>query len=993
VSNGKSIAVDSFRVDRTNECIWRGSQSIKLRPKAFAVLGFLLEHSGQLVTKEELLNAVWPGTFVGEAVLKVAVGEIRESLGDDPQSPLFIETAHRRGYRFIGTTETTGQIFPKGGPTPSRSVGMGSPSTLPDSVRGVVGRDDALLQMQTWLKTMLEGKRQIAFVTGEAGIGKTALVDMFGRSIPTDSNIRVCQGQCLEQYGTSEAYLPVLEAIGRLCRDHNEVIETLRTHAPMWLLQMPSLISGSDRDLLTRGLLGATRERMLREMGGAIELLTAHFPMVLILEDLHWSDYSTLDLISYLAKQAQPAHLLLIGTFRTAELIFSGHPLKGVKQELLAKGQCEELPLAYLSERAVAQYLSVRFSGSAFPRELSELVHKRTEGNPLFMVNATEYLEEERLIVKEGQSWKLTAEIKNVDLGVPDSIRQMVENQLDHLDAVQQHTLEAASVAGAEFLTAAIAAALQEDETAVEARCDELARHRHLIRDYGAHVLPGGETVNRYGFIHALYRNVLYDRVSAFRRIQLHRQLGEWWEALYGERASEIAAELAMHFELGGKPVQAIEYIQQAAENAIRRFAYREAVILSRRGLQLIDRLPNTTARARQELRLYITLGVPLIATEGYAAPSVGDVYQKARKLCQRLGETPEISQVLWGLWTFHLLRAEMTAAREIAFEFLRLSERLPYPGLAMRGNWAMEISSMHLGEFGVAREHFQKALSLYDPERHLDDAFHYAQNPGVAMRCFSAWSLWFLGRPDQALSEMQEALALARRLSEPHGLAHALFFAGTLHQLRREAQSAQTYAEATIALSQEHGLVLYEAMATVTLGWALCQFEHQESGIEKMKHGLASLQSTGTQVLVPHFMALLAQALSKAREGRQASHILKQARAMSERNGEQYYLAEIYRLEGEALLLPQADDGAQRNATDGQRWLHQAMELARRQNAKSLELRAAMSLTRLHPDRAEREKARSLLEELYGRFTEAFNSVDLREAKVLITKKSGQAR
>jgi len=287
------------------------------------------------------------------------------------------------------------------------------------------------------------------------------------------------------------------------------------------------------------------------------------------------------------------------------------------------------------------------------------------------MVNATEYLEEERLIVKEGQSWKLTAEIKNVDLGVPDSIRQMVENQLDHLDAVQQHTLEAASVAGAEFLTAAIAAALQEDEIAVEARCDELARHRHLIRDYGAHVLPGGETVNRYGFIHALYRNVLYDRVSAFRRIQLHRQLGEWWEALYGERASEIAAELAMHFELGGKPVQAIEYIQQAAENAIRRFAYREAVILSRRGLQLIDRLPNTTARARQELRLYITLGVPLIATEGYAAPSVGDVYQKARKLCQRLGETPEISQVLWGLWTFHLLRAEMTAAREIAFEFL----------------------------------------------------------------------------------------------------------------------------------------------------------------------------------------------------------------------------------------------------------------------------------------------------------------------------------
>jgi predicted ATPase/DNA-binding winged helix-turn-helix (wHTH) protein len=993
VRKEKSITVDSFRLDRTNECLWRGSQNIKLRPKAFAVLGLLLEHSGQLVTKEELLNAVWPGTSVGEAVLKVAVREIRESLGDDPQSPLFIETAHRRGYRFVGNKEATGQIFPKGRPTHTVAGDLGSLSTLSDSVRGVVGRDDALSQMQVWLKTMLEGKRQIVFVTGEAGIGKTALVDMFVRTIPTDSGVRLCQGQCLEQYGTSEAYLPVLEAIGRLCRDQREVIETLRTHAPMWLLQMPSLLSASDRDFLTRGILGATRERMLREMGEAIERLTAKFPMVLILEDLHWSDYSTLDLISYLAKQVQPAHLLLIGTFRTAELIFSGHPLKGVKQELLAKGQCVELPLEYLGERAVAQYLSVRFPGSTFPMELSELVHKRTEGNPLFMVNAADYLEEQQLIVKEDQAWKLTAEIRNVDLGVPDSIRQMIENQLDHLDPSQQRTLEAASVAGAEFLTAAVAFALQEEGIAVEARCDQLARDRQLIRDYGAHVLPGGETVNRYGFIHALYRNVLYDRVSASRRTQLHRRLGEWWEALYGERASEIAAELAMHFELGGKPVQAIEYIQQAVENAIRRFAYREAVALSRRGLQLVDKLPNTTERARQELQLYITLGVPLIATEGYAAPSVGEVYQKARRLCQRLGETPEISQVLWGLWTFHLLRAEMTTAREIAFEFLRLSERLPYPGLAMRGNWAMEISSMHLGEFGLSMEHFQKALSFYDPERHLDDAFHYAQNPGVAMRCFAAWSLWFLGRPDQALTEMQEALALARRLSEPHGLAHALFFAGTLHQLRREAKSAQTHAEAAIALSQEHGLVLYEAMATVTLGWALCQFEQQESGIEKMKQGLASLQSTGAEVLVPHFMALLAQALREAGEIPKASHILKQARAMSERNGEQYYLAEIYRLEGEALLLSQADDGARRNATTGERWLYHAMEVARRQNAKSLELRAAMSLTRLHRDRAEREKARSLLQEIYGGFTEAFNSADLREAKALITKKSSQAR
>ncbi len=396
-------------------------------------------------------------------------------------------------------------------------------------------------------------------------------------------------------------------------------------------------------------------------------------------------------------------------------------------------------------------------------------------------------------------AWELVVEIENVEVGVPDSIKQMIEKQVDHLDAEEQRTLEAASVAGAEFSTLAVVAGLGEDRAAVEARCDELARQRQFIQDCGVQELPNGEAATRYGFIHALYQNVLYERVSASRRVQLHRRIGEQGEELYGERAREIAAELAMHFEQGANYKQAAKYLQQAAENDIRRFAYQEAVGLARRGLELLERLPDTPERAEQELRLQLTLGVPLIATEGYAAPDVGSVYMRARELCQQLGETPEISQVLWGLWTFHILRAELGTAREIAEEFLRLSERLPYPGLAMRGHLAMEITFMHLGEFASAMEHFEKALSLYDPERHRDDAFLYTQNPGVAMRCFAAWALWFLGQPDQALDRMQEALTLARELSEPHGMAHALFFAAILHQLRREARMAQEYAEAAI--------------------------------------------------------------------------------------------------------------------------------------------------------------------------------------------------
>src|SRR5262245_7974202 len=398
VGSEKRIIFDPYCLDLANECLWRGSQAIKLRPKAFAVLNYLLMRPSRLVTKEELLNAVWPETFVGEAVLKVAIRQIREALDDDPKSPRFIETAHRRGYRFIGE-------IAESGPPPVADQEIGSSKAISASpLRAaylplvVVGRDEALSLMRSWLEKMLGGERQIIFVTGEAGIGKTALVDTFAWSIASDRSIRIGRGQCLEQYGTGEAYLPVLEAIGRLCREQGQVVDLLRAHAPMWLLQMPSLVSSSDRELLSREVFGASRERMLREMGEALEALTADLPLVLILEDLHWSDYSTLDLISYLAKQRQAAKLMLIGTYRTAELIAGRHPLKAVKQELLAKQQCEELPLEYLSRDAVAHYLSIRFPTNRFPANLAEFIQERTEGNPLFMINTIDYLVAESLI-------------------------------------------------------------------------------------------------------------------------------------------------------------------------------------------------------------------------------------------------------------------------------------------------------------------------------------------------------------------------------------------------------------------------------------------------------------------------------------------------------------------------------------------------------------------------------------------------------------------
>jgi DNA-binding winged helix-turn-helix (wHTH) protein/tetratricopeptide (TPR) repeat protein len=978
VPNERHIHFAPFSLDLVNECLWRGSETIKLRPKAFAVLEHLVSKPGELVTKEDLIGAVWQDTFVGDAVLKVAIRQIREALSDDPKSPRFIETAHRRGYRFIGEIGAVTAVVPEESPARGRSAP--TPSDLESLPRGFVGREDALSRMHAWFDQARDGECQIVFVTGEAGIGKTTLLETFGRRIASDRSVRICSGQCLEQYGMGEAYLPVLDAISQCCRKDPQVVDVLRAHAPMWLMQMPSLVTPSDRESFGREALGASRERMLREMGEALDALTAEAPLVLVLEDLHWSDFSTLDLISYVARRRRAAHLMVVGTYRPAELIASRHPLRHVKQELVARQQCEELPLEYLTEDAVAEHLAVRFPGNRFPSELVALIHERTEGNPLFMVNTIDHLIAEGLIESHEDGWRLTAPIDAVKVGVPDSIRQLIETQIDRLDPLDGRILEAASVAGAEFPLPAVSAALDDEAGDIEARCEELSRRHQFIKECGAQLLPDGQAVGRFGFVHAVYRHVLYERMSASRRMQLHRRIGLRGEESYGDRTSEIAAELAMHFEQAADYQRATRYLQQAAVNAMHRSAYREAIALSRRGLELVATLPDTDERARQELRLQLTLGVPLIATEGYAAPDVGSVYRKARELCDRLETAREVSQVLWGLWTFHTLKAELSTALEIAREFQRLAERVDHPELAMRGHWALEITFTHRGDFGTALQHYEKALALYDPEEHGDPIVD-ALDPGVAMRCFAAWSAWCAGQPDRGLTLIQEAVALARELAEPHGLAHALGSAAIVHQLRRERRLAEQHADAALALSDEHGLVLYHALARIVRGWAQIGRGDDEGAAEEIREGLAAWRTTGAQLMCPHFLALLTEGLPPAL-GDQALRLLDEALTLVESTGERSYEAELYRLKGERLLA-RAPDGVSLEAAEV--CFEQALAIARRQQAPSFELRAAISLARLYRDHGKPAQARELIAPIYQRFDQGFDTLDLREARSLL--------
>jgi len=720
-----SLLSSPLLLDLANECLWRGAQVIPLRPKTFAMLRCLVEHPGQLQTKAALFEAIWPGIAVSDVVLTVCIRELRQALGDDARAPCFIETVHRRGYRFIGRamaapeSEAAGQtssllqIAPKFVPLRTQDSALSTVS--------LVGRETELAYLHRSLTKVLNGPRQILFVTGEAGLGKTRLIDAFLEELRSLGPMWIGRGQCIASYGTGEAYMPVLETLGRLCRGSGgqDLIALLERQAPTWLVQMPGLVSATHFQVLQGNTLGATQERMLRELAEAIEALTVKQTLVLVLEDLHWSDYATLDLIAALAQRRESAKLLLLGTYRPEEVTMSRHPLYSVKQELQMHRHCDELPLTFLSAAAVREYLTKRFPGLERSGELARIVHQRTDGNPLFMVSVMEDWVTQGLLVERQGQWTLQTGVEALHAGVPESLRQMIERQLDRLSAAEQRILEAGSVAGVEFSAAAVAAALGQEVVPIESCCAALARCTPLLGSRGDIAWLDGTVAGAYGFVHAFYQEVVYNRVTGARRVDLHRRIGEREEMGYGAQASERATVLAVHFERGRDDRRALAYLRQAADNALRRYANADAITHLTKALALLMTLPETPDRAQQELDLQAALGPALMVTKGFAAPQVIHAYARARELCQQVGETAQLFPVVWGLHRFYQARADLRTAHELGAQLLSLAHRAQDPVALMEAHRALGQTLLQIGEIPSALEHLEKGIALYDPQQH----------------------------------------------------------------------------------------------------------------------------------------------------------------------------------------------------------------------------------------------------------------------------------
>jgi predicted ATPase len=657
------------------------------------------------------------------------------------------------------------------------------------------------------------------------------------------------------------------------------------------------------------------------------------------------------------------------------------HPVRTLTQELQRHGQCTELLLPYLPVAGVASYLAQRFGAAQIPQGLVQILHQRTNGNPFFLVTVVEELVRQGRLGSPAPGGTQREDLAFVVGGVPESVRQLIDAQLAYVSPQEQEILAAASVAGAEFSAAAVAAAVAQAPEEVEAGCDALARRGQFVHPQGSAEWPDGTVASRYHFIHDLYHEVLYERVPVNRRMRWHRQIGARLEAGYGPRAREIAAELAMHFVQGRDAPRAVVYLQHAAEKALRRYANREAIDHLTQALTWLKTLPHPPEYLQQELDLLTALGPALVAIQGYGALDVEHTYTRARALCQQLGDALQLSRVLWGLLTCYLVRAEHQTARELGEELLALARRQQDTELLCLGHFALGAALYCLGAFASAHEHLAQSIAFDDPQQSLAHPFLFGMDLGVFCRSWTAHALWHLGYPDQALTMSHTALARARALSHPFSLALALNYAAILHQFRREAGAIHERVEAAARLCREHEFTYYLAWGPILQGSVMVEQGQGEAGITQMRGGLVDFRATGGAVRLPYYLGLLAEAYGHTGQAAAGRVLVAEALAQIEATEEGWWHAELYRLEGELLV----QEGGTQEVREAEESVRLALTVARRQQTKALELRAAMSLARLWRRQGKQAEARALLAPIYGWFTEGFDTADLQETKALL--------
>ncbi|MGE0821176.1 MAG: AAA family ATPase [Candidatus Binatia bacterium] len=1008
------IIFGPFRLLPTTKQLWRDGVRVEIRPMPLAVLLYLTQHPEQVVSGEELLKVIWAGTYVSHTVIRVCVREIRQALGDEVAHPRYIETIGRQGYRFIGYRLEKSSVAREQSPVRSQQTLV---SSLWPQADIFVGRERELARLQEWAAQAQQGQRRLVLVNGEAGIGKSTFVSHFLSHIRVQTPLWVSLGQCVEMYGRGEAYLPLLDALGRLRRGHDvtRLSAVLHQHAPTWLMQLPTLLTPAERETLQRHVAGATPERMLRELSEALEALTVDQLGILVLDDLQWSDAATLTWIAAWARRPEPTRLLLIGTYRPTDVVVHRHPLRGLVAELRAHGLCQELGLELLTKAEVTEYVQQRIDDSPEATVVAAHIYKRTDGNPLFMVTSLETLIRQHVVVEEAEQWRLRGDLAAFESYVPDDLQQLITRQIEGLSPEERRVLEVASVVGLTFTAAKVAVGCQQEEDVIEDLCEDLALREQFIETREFAEWPDGTVSAEYGFRHALYRYVLYERLGRSQRMRLHRLMGERLEAAYRGQEAEVTGRLAAHFERGRQYEKAVRYHQLAAEEALRRSGYQEVRQHCQQGLALLQHLPATTDRARRELAMLTTLSTALATAKSYAVDAVREHLLRARALCQEVNDPVTLVPVLISLGRLYITSSDRTPAEGLMERERLLLKDTQDPALAIQLSTQLCTLESLAGLHACAEAHRTRVAELYNQVDHTKLLLTFGGDPLVIAAAFSSLGLWLTGQPDGACRHLEQGLARAEALGHPYSLVNILV-GGTLVTLcRGELDKAQQFVQRLVTLSQDQGFILYKVAGTILQGALAVQQGKAAEGTAMITDGLAQYRAMSAKVYVPFFLSLLAIGCWRQGRIKDGLQVLTEALQLTETNLEGFWRAELHRLQGELMLAqssihglasrgrgstksnaqsaksksPDAQYPAPSTYAEAEACFHQAIRVTRQQGARSLELRATMSLARLWQQQGKRSEAHQMLSALYGSFAEGWGTKDLQAAQALLTELS----
>jgi predicted ATPase len=701
------------------------------------------------------------------------------------------------------------------------------------------------------------------------------------------------------------------------------------------------------------------RQRTLEGLVAILLEQAERHPVLFIVEDLHWTDPTTLEFMNLLIDQTPTASLLVLLTCRSHFQPAWHH-----------RSYLTEITVNRLSPTQVEQIVHGMTDGKTLPHEVLAQIVAKTDGVPLFVEEITKaILEAGQLTARDGH-YALTGAFST--FAIPATLQDSLMARLDRLvtaKAVAQY----AAVIGRQFAYDVLQAVSQLDEATLQRELGRLVEAELLYQ-------RGLPPQAYYFFKHALIQDAAYESLLKSTRQQYHQRIAQVLEAQFPETAETQPELLAHHCTEAGLTGQSVAYWYKAGQRAIERSAHMEAINHLTKGLELLKTLPETPQRLQREVDMHIALGASLTATKGYAAPEVEQTYRYARQLCQHLEDPYQLFPVLRGLYGYYHVRAALQTAHGLGEQLLTLAQQVQDGGMLPAAHRALGATLHLLGAVAAAHTHYAQGIALYDLQQHRAYAFLYGEDAGVVCGSHDAWALWHLGYPDQGLTRSQEAVTLARQVAHPFSLSFVLSFAATLHQFRREVRATQEYAEAAIRLATEQGFSFWMAFGSILRGWALARQGQAQKGIEQLHQGMMARRATGAELGRTYWLALLAEAHGTMGQPKAGLNALAEALTQAERTGERWYESELYRLKG-ALLLQQSSD----HHAEAENCFHHALDIARTQQAKSFELRAATSLARLWQQQGNRQEARDLLAPVYNWFTEGFDTLDLQDAKALL--------